>query len=991
MNKRVEVIAGVYPNQVSLDLEANAVSIALQYSIDDVRNIDKKNTNYSKTITLPGTKKNNLAFGGLFDVNSTFDQFNPNLKTTARIVVNSSPVLEGYLQLKSVKKLNNADLQGNKISYEVVVFDDSVDFMQSIGDKLVSQLDFSDKNHTYNQTNIENAWSNNTFEDVYQYPLLDKITEGYKTEDFKPAFYHKALLLKIAEDASYTLEGSFIDNENEDVNSSDYGSYHKELILWDGDTPTITDSEALERQFKAGVTGSTTISLGTYQHDSLNASFNNKIKNNLNYDTITPSPPYFDNTGGYTFNNSGGADLDFGQWECSNSGKYDFVIKGNFSLEYNKLTSSVIGNVYSEPDGFSSTVNGGVLFSLIDVNTGVSYGENSAVLGEFQDLPSGTLGGTLQNDVNLIIRSQTIPLNAEVKLVASSYSSRSFGFGVATPFGVITTEIDIELKFNPDSSAEFLNKTIQVENITDGDEIEISQYLPKEIKQKDIIADIIKRYNVYIRKHPTKDKTLILDCRDEYYKNNTTVLDWTQKKDYSSEDNIKFLSDLQAKEILFTYKEANGLTASDGRKYNEEYIQSTGDIYGQKKISFNNDFVKGTKKIESIFSTTPLVFRGSVNNNVVIPSVGSEEKKRKPILSYWGGLVNCKDADKVNSSFKVTWGSDTSATVYTTYPYAGHWDNPYDPTIDIHYGDITYEFYGLLLNNSTDNNLFKRYWFNYYSQISTGKLITSKLYLKETDINFIKDNLNARIFIKDSYYNINKITDYKPLEDGLTTVELLRIEQGSDFTPTTSSNPFDSTSIDTSLAVTSVGPFISSPENEVSSINVMALGVRNYVGSGSSGIINGNDNVIGGNSTGVNITGNNNTVGAGVSNVTIVGDNQTVNESDTSVINGNVINTETTGTVFKELEIGSWDMDLITNIGVSHSLSATEWGTIRNVEVSIIDDADTFHQPLENGGLMGFGSSTFSLQRTVSGTFDNTNYDDSTINRGFIRFYYIAD
>ena len=413
--------------------------------------------------------------------------------------------------------------------------------------------------------------------------------------------------------------------------------------------------------------------------------------------------------------------------------------------------------------------------------------------------------------------------------------------------------------------------------------MEVSLYLPKKIKQKEIFSDIISRYNVYIKSHPTKDKTLVLESRDDYYKDNVEVLDWTQKKDYSSEDNIKFLSDLQAKEILFTYKEANDLIASNDVKYNEKYTQSTGDIYGQKKINFNNDFVKGTKKIESIFSTTPLVFRGNTDtkNDVIVPSVGSEEKKRKPILSYWGGLVNCKDSEKVNSNFKITWGSDTSATVYTTYPYSGHWDNPYDPTIDIHYGDVTYEYYGLLLNNSTDNNLFNRYWFNYYNQISSGKLITSKLYLKETDINFIKDNLNARIFIKDSYYNINKITDYKPLEDGLTTVELLRIEQGSEFTPTTSTNPFETTSIDTSLAVTSVGPFIASPENEVSSINVMALGVRNYVGSGSSGIINGNDNVIGGNSTGVDITGNNKKVGAGVSNVTIVGDNQTVNESDT--------------------------------------------------------------------------------------------------------------
>ncbi len=985
MNKRVEVIAGVYPNQVSLDLEANAVSIALQYSIDDVRNIDKKNTNYSKTITLPGTKKNNLAFGGLFDVNSTFDQFNPNLKTTARIVVDSSPVLEGYLQLKSVKKLNNADLQGNKISYEVVVFDDSVDFMQSIGDKLVSQLDFSDKNHTYNQTNIENAWNNNTFEDVYQYPLLDKITEGYKTEDFKPAFYHKALLLKIAEESSYALEGSFIDNTQ----------YDKEIILWDGDTPKITDSQALQREFNAStdVTGYT---VGSFFHNNLNLSlFGSLGYENIDYNIITPLPN-FDYTGGYNFNQSGGSKADYSYWQCNNAGKYDFYLSANFTIDYEKVDTSKEGTVYRNNREANEDVYPQIIARLVEeTDETIVYSSSSFNMPKFNDLPIGTDSDSSTGDAVFKFSDVNLPLNAKVKISYTLSSSARMGWGYKTiDLEKKKTRVELTFKYNLSANSYWYNKTIQVENITDGDEIEISQYLPKEIKQKDIISDIVKRYNVYIRKHPTKNKTLILESRDDYYKNNVTVLDWTQKKDYSSEDNIKFLSDLQAKEILFTYKEANGLTGSDGGKYNEKYKQSTGDIYGQKKISFNNDFVKGTKKIESIFSTTPLVFRGDTDtkNNVVVPSVSSEEKKRKPVLSYWGGLINCKDEDGVDSNFNITWGEDTTATVYTTYPYSGHWDNPYNPTIDIHYGSVTYEYYGILLNQYTDNNLFNKYWSNYYTQISTnGKLITSRFYLKETDINFIKDNLNARIFIKDSYYNINKITDYKPLEDGLTTVELLRIEQGSDFTPTTSSNPFDSTSIDTSLAVTSVGPFISSPENEVSSINVMALGVRNYVGSGSSGIINGNDNVIGGNSTGVNITGNNNTVGAGVSNVTIVGDNQTVNESDTSVINGNVINTETTGTVFKELEIGSWDMDLITNIGVSHSLSATEWGTIRNVEVSIIDDADTFHQPLENGGLMGFGSSTFSLQRTVSGTFDNTNYDDSTINRGFIRFYYIAD
>ena len=995
MNKKVEVIIGVYPNQISLDLADNAISIALQYAIDDVRNIDKKNTNYSKTITVPGTKKNNKAFGSLFDVNATFDQFNPNLKIDARIVVDSSPVLEGYLQLNKVKKLNNADLQGNKISYEVVIFDDSIDFIQSLGDKTLINnsdsdfdLDFSSFNHTYNETNITNAWANTYDVIPYQYPLLDSVGD-YTTKDFKPSFYHKALLLKIAENAGYSLEGSFIDNEGSDSLADDFGTYHKELIMWDGETPKISDTLALTREFKAGLSGTSVISLGTYEHSSLTASFNSKINNNLNYDTLTPDPPYFDNTGGYTFNNAGGSSLDFSQWECTNTGKYTFTVKGNFTLDYAKESASAHGNVYSSPDGFSAVVKGGVLFSIVDVDSGVSYGQNFGLLGTFEDIPTGTLGKFLTNDLLVDIKSSTIPLNARVKLVASSYSDRGFGFGVAGPFGVLTTIMDIELKFNENSSAEFFNKTIKEESIEDGDEIEIGQYLPKEIKQKDIVTDIVRRYNVYIKKHATKTKTLVLETRDDYYKNNVTTLNWTQKKDYSSEDNIKFLSDLQNKEILFTYKEANDLKGADDDAFNKFYQASTGDIYGQKLISFDNDFVKGTKKIESIFSTAPLTFRSK--NNVVVPSVSSANGKRKPVLCYWGGLVDVKDEEGTAESFNIKWGTD-APTTYTTYPFAGHYDNPYTPTLDIHYGEVTYEYYNTL-SAITSNNLFNRYWRNQQNQIKDGKLITSKFYLKETDINFIKDNLNSRIFIKDSYYIINKVVDYKPLEDGLTTVELLRIEEAT-ARPLTAPTIVAYTATETfisTLTDTRTGPFRSSVSNDTRSSNVMMLGERNYIGENVTGSVNGNDNSVFDNSSSINIIGDGNTVGAGLRNVTIVGDNQTATESNTSIINGNTLNTTTalaSERIYQELEIGSWDWSASFSESVNHGLSVTEWKTIRNVDYTIINDADDDYQPMTAFGLTSLNATSFDL---LVGSSGGTDYDDSAVNRGFITFTYIPD
>ena len=984
MNKKVEVIIGVYPNQISLDLSDNAISIALQYSIDDVRNIDKKNTNYSKTITVPGTKKNNKAFGSLFDVNATFDQFNPNLKIGARIVVDSSPVLEGYLQLTKVKKLNNADLQGNKISYEVVVFDDSIDFIQTLGDKLLTDLDVSDSDHDYNKTNIENAWNTHAFADLYQYPLLDKVEEGYETTDFKPAFYHKGLLNKIALDAGYSLEGSFIDSNTK---------YDKEIIAWDGDTPKLTDSQILSRQYKSGLTVAQD-GVGNFYTKSGWGVLGDNISGDLNYNDIT-STSLFDNTSGYV------TDPTLSYWEVVNTGRYDFTFESRFRVtaeNLNTVNKALLTKSPGSPAGSLSTfAKMLVRIDLFDSVSGARVTSQSVDLGYFTNINAGDTEYTNKDKV-FNFTNVNVTEGQRLYPVCTLTSNNSFGWAegpssYSTSFASVSLRLEVYKTLLTGNPSTWYNRPSAADNIQDGDLIELGLYLPKKIKQKDLLSDVISRYNVYVRKHPTKTKTLILESRDDFYSNNVTVLDWTQKKDYSSEDNIKFLSDLQNKEILFSYKE-------DGGEFGKAYIKSTGDIYGQKKIDFDNDFTKGTKEIKSVFSSAPLIFREE--NNVIVPNVSTLNIKRNSSLLYWGGLVIVKDENGTAQDLSITWGTDTTATSYANYPYAGHYDNPYTPTLDIHFGEVTYEYYGVLLNSITDNNLFNNYWRNYYNQISNGKLITSKFYLKETDINFIKDNLNSRIFIKDSYYIINKIVDYKPLKDELTTVELLRIEQGSDFTPTDTntsaisgytSYSFVDASVDVreTLTSNSTGPFRSSVSNNVNSRDVMALGVRNYVGSGSSGVIVGDDNTIGGNSTGINVTGNNNIVSSGLENVTIVGDNQTVTESNTSIINGNTLNSTTAlanERVYQELEIGSWDWSASFTKSVNHGLSVTEWKTIRNIDYTIINDADTDFQPMTAFGLTSLNATSFDL---VVGSSGGTDYDDPAVNRGFITFTYLPD
>ena len=991
--KRVELIIGSGTNQISLDLTPNAIGIALQYSIDDIRNIEKKNSNYSKNITLPGTKINNDAFGNLFDVNSDFTRFNPNLKKQARIVVDSSPVLQGYLQLTAVNKVNDVSLQGNKIEYSVIVFDDSVDFFQTVGDKLLTgnsdsadDLDISASDHLYNQTNIENAWNNHTFSDLYQYPLLDKNTQGYETIDFKPCFYHKGLLLKIAEENGYSLEGSFITTD--DNGNGPNLQYDKELIGWDGETPKLTDSQVLARKFKSNIDVSNIV-VGSFLKSGFSLIGSN-IQSDINYEDITTAG-LFDNTGTYV------SDPTLSYWEVSKSGRYDFTFNNRLKVTaVNTTGNGAFVRPYSSGSSNNAKHEAIVRIELVDIISGSVVASSSSQVGYFKYIaPSST--DTM--DFDKVTTFSNVPTTIGQRLYPryTLTSNGQFGWtesAFGSPIIPVQLQLDIYDTLNAGGTSSWFNSPSLAKNIVDGDNIEVGLYLPKKIKQRDLFNDLVRRFNLYIRKNPLKNKTLILETRDDYY-NTTRVLDWTQKKDYSNSDDIKFLAELQDKEIIFSYKEDNSSA------YNEAYTESTGDIYGQKKIEFDNDFVQNTKNITSIFSTAPLLFKGLEGNDVVVPNIDSADGKRIPALLYWGELVDVKDSLGVASTFDITWG-DTTLIVdsRSTYPYAGHYDDPYTPTLDIHYGEVTYEYYGILLNSLTNNNLFNNYWRKYIEQITSGKLITSYFDLNEFDIHDIKDNLNSRIFIKDSYYVINKISDYKPLEDGLTKVELLQIKVGSTFTPvdtppTVNFTPANQLSIGTTKPVANTNK--SRNGNNINTRQSNVIGSNNYMGGGSSGTINGNNNTVGGNSTGINVQGDGNTVSSGLQNVYILGNDTTVTESNTSVINGVVFNdgslTSTNQGSYNELELGDWDMDANSFLNLAHGLSATEYMSIRSLSVTIRDDGNStifdFASYQENTILVN--STNIIMSRFTTGVFDDLAFNATSYNRGWVTFNYTPD
>jgi len=207
------------------------IDVDFTYSISEISDIEKRNTSYSKTITLPSTPNNQKLFGNIFDISITNDyystdpnilvNFNPSKQAKAQVYLDNVKIFDGILRLS---KVNNT--QGG-ITYETNLFGRLRDIIQELGDKTLADLDFSDYNHIWDNGNISGSWARTQWvdgADNYVYPLVDYglSVDGvsYPLENFKPAVFVREILKRMFTEAGFQIVAPFFDTQ-----------YFKKLLL----------------------------------------------------------------------------------------------------------------------------------------------------------------------------------------------------------------------------------------------------------------------------------------------------------------------------------------------------------------------------------------------------------------------------------------------------------------------------------------------------------------------------------------------------------------------------------------------------------------------------------------------------------------------------------------------------------------------------------------------------------------------------------------
>jgi hypothetical protein len=760
-------------DKTSLDTYED-VDISLNYQIDDILDIAKRNTSYSKTISLPGTPVNNKFFKQMFDVNIDNISFNPNKRIPSVIRIGDNEVFNGFLRLVNVYNKNK------EITYDVSFIGSLKDIMSTIEDYTLRDLDLSKYNHTRNRLTQINSWdyivkkfgqdsSVGTEGEGYVYPYIinGNSSNVYDTAyvfDLFPAPYVKTVIDALFDFAGFTYTSDFF--------NSDY--FKKLIIPCTIDKLQLSSEEYNERKVVAGIPGNsdTYIQATPTQTRGSDWYYNDSI----NYKLAYPGPGLTRESGVVDDN---GTELEFtddlGQWNddiftCSKPGRYNIQMEGKCILKVTHDNNKPDiefkeGSFEYRYQMFLVKAGGGSIL----ISSSIDPNDPNDIYGVQLFQPGS---GTHQSpwydiDTPLVFAMSASDLFMEV----GDKIHIRFGFRYPQAvkwYGSSDNKHRVALTFKQSLDGGFTKFIVEPSsNQSFGDEyVNLSQTLPDKFKQKDFLLDIIKMFNLIVMDNPNKDGDLIIEPRDAFFRSKQKVLDWEGEKKLDNDSTVKItpMSELDAKRYLYTYK-------LDDDLFNKEYENETDKVYGEYSVDVINDFSTNTNKTEISFASTPN--SSQFINGRVAPFFAEKDdenlkpKKVKPRILFYGGRIG-------GSYLKLFDFPNGPYSGLYDYPYCGMWDNPSAPSYSLEFGSSMKHYWNT--NLISLNTLFEKF---HKSTLKTiidvnSRMLEASFHLTPSDI--AQFDFRDIIFLMGSYWRVNKIKDYNPAgADSLTKVELYKI------------------------------------------------------------------------------------------------------------------------------------------------------------------------------------------------------------------------
>ena len=518
---------------------------------------------FTRQITVPGTKKNNAFFEHVYDISIVNPYlFSTNQKVPCYLDFDGIYLANGYLQLNKVNVIANKFID----SYEITIYGGLSSFARDINRFFLTDLTASlaQFNHTASYENISASWNGNLFSGSIVYPMaeygqriiytpeenqfgIDAPDGALCVQDWKPAIRIKEVWDAIFETYGYTYTGEF----------------------WE--QPWLDNVYMLcNNQLRYPVYNN--INLETYGLFKI-APISGSGQSDVTMSAATDIPlPWFN-----ILQNPGG-NMDAG---LNYTLDFSSKLRGQFALNF-ELKSIGAGNGVPQ-------------FTLLvkDVTTAITV--SSIPLINFNNF---------MRDIQVYNSPQTktekFQLTTEFNSALLAPGTYSFHLVYFNSGGS-----NFQVVLNPGNNVS--NTFLEVLKVNQGGDnlvMDIAQNMPfgtTGIKQIDFITGIQKKFNLVIYPNKLKPREFIVEEFNKWYKQG-------EVKDFNKYINLDKKIEFIPANNLAVNKLNFGDTL-DGDYVSQQFSKENNREYGKTYyVDTENFFSQGTFEVKTAFASSPLVY-----------------------------------------------------------------------------------------------------------------------------------------------------------------------------------------------------------------------------------------------------------------------------------------------------------------------------------------------------------------------------------------------
>ncbi len=692
----------------------------LNFAIENITDTSAKSS-FSQEFRIPATANNSEFFTTAFDING--QDFDVTLQIPAQLMVDGNLFRQGEL------RLNEIYIKGNneQIDYGCLFFGETRSFSSSVGLGLLSELDFNEYTHDLVFSSITTSWeaypSGTTTDGLFNgdilYPLIDH-GNSYSGSNI--------IQTRISPFGTHNFtQGGGTFDILKNLEQARFKPMIRVRAVWD----KIFED--------AGFTYSSNFLSG----DTFNSLYLSCFGNTPNVYTT------------------------------EDSNNMNSIING--TLPALATTVADITSIVTDPGNNVDLSNNWYLVP----QTG-SYSFTNSINFETANIGPGTSG-------NLFIRIKktsgavtTTLTTATINYVANP-DGEVYASSADAVEGVSLLAGDkIFVDFLADHQFDYGGNFQTTQSIG---QISISGLLDDKYRSIDFIRDIITKFRLVFSPNKAINNSFIVEPWQEYIASGD-LFNWTDKLDTSKDFKFAPLFYTQKSQIDFTDSAA-------GDYLNTLYNQQFEEVFGALRVFSTNILLSGERVIKTQLQPCPVTqieeaSQGSNGmDNCIIPQLHTHSPedgiiKHNPvvanrILLFYNGWQPVGDVT-TSTDWHIINDAGTGIG-YDYYPMVSHLSEfpVTSNSLDINWqreeGYIRFGKNGFGLGSSVYNT----YWSNYIESLynKSARRVTAYFILNSQDlVDFSFDDV---IFVKDTYYYVEKIYDVPLGEKASVKVDLIKL------------------------------------------------------------------------------------------------------------------------------------------------------------------------------------------------------------------------